>query len=61
MITMKMMITGKTENAVETETIRVLGILCTKDWKVVSVSKSRRKFPTYWLKTARVVKEEEIL
>ena len=61
MITIKMAVTGKTENVVETETIKVLGVLCTKDWKVLSVSKSRRKFPTYWLKTAKVVKEEETL
>ena len=61
MITMKMAMTGKTENTVETETIRVLGVLCSKDWRVVSISRARRKFPTYWLKTAKVVKEEETL
>ena len=61
MITMKMMVTGKTENVVETEVIRVLGIFCSKDWKVVSISRARRKFPAYWLKTAKVVKEEETL
>ena len=61
MITMKMMVTGKTENVVETEVIRVLGVLCSKDWRVVSISRARRKFPTYWLKTAKVVKEEETL
>lgn len=57
MITLKLAVTGETEDAVETTMINTLGALRTEGWKIVSVGRSRKKFPTYWLKVAKVVRD----